>query len=595
MNNRDQHGSRAEGGRLRTGGGLALWPRLLGGLLLVTELSCCRLSAQTNAAKAAPSSRRWLLVVETSKSMQRRADGVLGAVRGMLASEFNSQLQAGDTLGMWTFNEDLYAGRLPLQTWSPQAQEEIMQRTVTFLKAQKYEKQSRFDKVAPALTRVIKDSELITVILISSGDAKVQGTAIDGGINAYYDQWRKQQQKARIPFVMVLRAISGQVTDYSFNTAPWPVQLPRLVAETRSAETARERVLAAASETQPPAVPPQVVSEKEPQLEPAPTVKPEPEVAKAETPPAVDAAALTNETIKAKPPEPTAPLEEVAKAEPPPTTVVAITPNEPIKAKPLEPAPPPVEAVKAEPPPTVGVATNTVEPAKAKPPEPAPPPAEVVKAEPPPTVGVATPTEEPAKAKPPEPTQPLVEVAKAEPSPPVPSVTATEAAPKPATAPTPAAQPKEEMPIAPEAKQVEPPLTKPEAATPPPAPTPKPEPVTIEPPKPSAAPPVTPVPTPAALPAHEDVPAATVIAAPSQPTASVTSSVAPGPSSHPAFPVENAAAVPAEALASHLNIWIAGLVLAVLGAVSAFLLMRRSHATPQGSLITRSFEREKKP
>ena len=74
----------------------------------------------------------------------------------------------------------------------------------------------------PALSRVIKDSELITVILISSGDGKIQGTAIDGRINEYYHQWRKQQKKGRIPFVIVLRAKSGQLADCSFNTAPWP-------------------------------------------------------------------------------------------------------------------------------------------------------------------------------------------------------------------------------------------------------------------------------------------------------------------------------------------------------------------------------------
>ncbi len=131
MNNRDQHGSGAEGGQHRGGSRLALFSPLLVGLLLFAELSSCPLWAQTNAAKVAPSSRRWLLVVETSKSMQRRADAVLGAVRGMLASDLNGQLEAGDTLGMWTFNEDLYAGRLPLQMWSPEAREEIMRRTVT--------------------------------------------------------------------------------------------------------------------------------------------------------------------------------------------------------------------------------------------------------------------------------------------------------------------------------------------------------------------------------------------------------------------------------------------------------------------------------
>ena len=464
MNNRDHNGSRSKGGQLRTGGNLAPWVQLLTGLLLLAGLSSCTLWAQTNAAKAAPLSRRWLFVVETSKSMQRRADGVLVAVRGLLASDLNGQLQAGDTLGMWTFNEDLYAGQLPLQTWSPGAREEILQRTVAFLKSQKYEKQARFNKVAPALSRVIKDSELITVILISSGDGKIQGTAIDGRINEYYNQWRKQQEKGRIPFVIVLRAQSGQLADYSFNTAPWPVQLPPLAPEMRSAKTALQRIPKAAPTTPPPAVPPPVVSQKEAPSEPAPAPKAEPVASKTEPPPTLGAAVITNETAKAKPPEPAAPPVEMAKAEPPPAVVVATTTNEPVKAKPPEITAPPVEVVKAEPPPTAVIAMTTNEPVKPKPPEPAAAP---------------------------------VEVAKPEPLPAAPETTATEPVIKPAPAPMPLAQPKEATPTAPQAKPIEPAPAKLETTPPPPVPTPKAETVTIEPPKPSPAPQVTAVPTPA--------------------------------------------------------------------------------------------------
>jgi hypothetical protein len=551
--------------------------------------------AQTNAAKAAPSSRRWLFVVETSKSMQRRADAVLGAVRGMLASDLNGQVEAGDTLGMWTFNEDLYAGRLPLQMWSPEAREDIMRRTVTFLKAQKYEKQSRFDKVVPALSRVIKDSELITVILISSGDGKVEGTAIDGRINEYYNQWRKQQQNARIPFVIVLRAKSGQLADYSLNTAPWPVELPRLASEMRSAETAPERFPQAALKTPPPAVPPLIGSEKEPQSEPAPTPKPEPAVGKAEALPTLDAAVITNEPVKVRPPEPVAPPAEVAKTEPPPSVSVATTTNEPAKAKAPEPAALPVEVAKTEPPPTVETGTTPNEPVKEKPPEPAAPPVEVAKTEPPPTVDVATTPSEPAKAKPPEPAPPPVEAARTEPPPAVPDMPATNSAPKPTPAPTPVARPKEEIVTAPEAKPVEPAPAKPDPTPPPPAPAPKSEPVTIESPKPSPAPQMTTGPAPASTPAHENAPTPAAITAATQPAPSATSSLAPRPSLLPTPPVQSATAVPAGTLTSHLNIWIAGLVLAVVAAVSALLLIRRSHAAPQASLITRSFEREKRP
>jgi hypothetical protein len=562
MNNRDQHGSGAKGGRYRGWGRLTLLSPLLAGLVLSAGLSLGPLSAQTNVVRTAPSSDRCLIIVETSKSMQRRADAVVGAVRGLLASGLDGQLQAGDTLGLWTFNEDLYAGRFPLQTWSAQAQEDITQRTVAFLKAQKYEKLGRFDKVVPAMSRLLNDSELITVILISSGDGEVQGTPIDGRINEYYNQWREQQQKARIPFIIVLRVRNGQLLACSLNTTPWPVEMPRLKSEIRTAETVPEDSAKAAPKNPPPAVPPLIVSRNEPQSEPMPTPKPEPTVGKAEALPNLDAAVITNEPVKVRPPEPAAPPAEVAKTEPPPAVGVATTTNEPVKPKPPDPVPPSVEVVKTEPPPAMGGTTTTNEPVKAKPPEPAAPSVEVAKAEPPPTV---------------------------------PEMPANNTTPTPTPAPTPVAQLKQEIPTAPEAKPVEPVPAKPEAAAQPPPPTPTPEPVTIEQPKPSPAPQVTTGAAPTASPTHEITPIAAASAIATQPAAAATSSLAPRPSSLPTPPVQNATAVPAGTLVSHLNIWIAGLVLAVVAAICSLLLMRRSRAMPHGSLITRSFEHEKKP
>ena len=218
---------------------------LLAGLLLAAALAPCQVRAQTNTAKAAPSSQRWLLIVETSHSMQRRADAVLQTVQDLLRSGLNGQLRQGDTLGIWTFNEGLYAGRFPLQTWSPEAQRDIASRALAFVKAQKYEKQANFGKVLPALDRVIKGSAHITVILISSGDDKMRGTPFDSRINEFYQKWHDQQQKARMPFVTVLRARAGQLADYTLNTPPWPTQLPRLSQETLNAEALQNKLLEA--------------------------------------------------------------------------------------------------------------------------------------------------------------------------------------------------------------------------------------------------------------------------------------------------------------------------------------------------------------
>ena len=183
LKNRHQNHSGADGGKHRSGGVFRLMPRLLAGLLAVVAVAPGQLRAQTKTAKPAPPSDRCLLIVETSKPMKQRSEAVLGAVRGLLMSGLNGQLRDGSTLGVWTYNEDLYAGRFPLQTWSSSAQKDITQRTLAFLKGQKYEKQANFHKVAPALGRVIKDSELIMVVLISSGDHEVRGTPFDDQIN----------------------------------------------------------------------------------------------------------------------------------------------------------------------------------------------------------------------------------------------------------------------------------------------------------------------------------------------------------------------------------------------------------------------------
>jgi hypothetical protein len=389
MNNRDQKDSGADGGKHRSGSVFRLMPRLLAGLLAVVAVAPCQLWAQTKTAKPAPPSDRCLLIVETSKPMKQRSETVLGAVRGLLTSGLNDQLRDGSTLGVWTYNEDLYAGRFPLQTWSSSARKDITQRTLAFLKGQKYEKQANFHKVAPALGRVIKDSELITVVLISSGDHEVRGTPFDDQINTAYRRWSSQQQQARMPFVTVFCARNGQIANYVVNTPPWPLEMPRLPPETKSAEVVREKLVEAVRKPQTSSVPPLIISGKKPQPEQGPTPKPEPVIAKPEAPPTVATAASTSEPAMVKPPGPTAPPAEIAKTESAPA----------VTEKPAtEPAPKPSLAPKPAPEPKAesvnAPAAKPVEPTPSKSEPALPPPAPEPKPEP---ASLEQPTPSPAR------------------------------------------------------------------------------------------------------------------------------------------------------------------------------------------------------
>ena len=491
MRIRYQHVSRIEDGGNRKGAGRLATHPLLAGLLLLTALTSSPLRAQTNTVEGTPLAQRWLLIVETSRSMQRRSEAVFQTVQDLLTSGMAGQLRPGDTLGVWTFSDDLYAGRFALQTWSPEAQQDIASSALTFLKGQKYGKQANFDKVLPALNQVIKDSRLLTVVLVSSGDQKMRGTLFDAQINEFWQKWHTPQQKARMPFVTVLRAKAGQLAEYALNTPPWPTQMPHLSQETQSAEAISQKPLEAPHNPAPHAVPPLIISGKKPLPEKAPPPKPAPTVVKTNAPALVAAAPSTNNLRAANPPTPVVPPVQTAKTEPAP--VAPAKPSAEVAPKPLPTpvlaTPPKMDAVK-------GPETKPAEPAPGKP--------EVA----------ATVQTLPAKPKP-----VVIELPK----------TALALEPKPAPALAPA------LPA----------------------------------------------------PATQQVSASALRPRPSAP--------APSPSATASPPAQTAAAVPAETLAGHKSIWIAALAFAGIAAGFAVLLLRRSRATPQASLITRSFERKNRP
>ena len=217
--------------------GLGLWPQ--------------RSAAQTNAAALGTNSNRYLLLVETSRAMQRRSAGMIAAVKDLLDTSMSGQLRRGDTLGIWTYNQQLYAGRFPLQQWSPESQRTLTTRVLAFLQEQTYENQAALPLVMPALERLIKQSPFLTIILISDGEQKIHGTPFDAAINKSFDTWEQEQQKARMPLLTVLRAQAGRLNAYSVNAAPWPVDMPPLPKELLEAKAQKKEAASPAPAPKP--------------------------------------------------------------------------------------------------------------------------------------------------------------------------------------------------------------------------------------------------------------------------------------------------------------------------------------------------------
>jgi len=188
-------------------------------------------TTQTNSPALVFPSNRYLLVIETSRSMQKRVDGLTQSVRDVLGSALASQARPGDTLGLWIFNEELSTGLFPLQHWSPDAQKAITDRLLGFLKTQKFENNAKLDKVIPALDRLAHNSSFLTVILVCMGDQEIHGTPFDQRINDSFRTWRTQQTESGKPFLLALRAQGGRFVEFSMNPSPWPAELPALPKE----------------------------------------------------------------------------------------------------------------------------------------------------------------------------------------------------------------------------------------------------------------------------------------------------------------------------------------------------------------------------
>ena len=199
------------------------------GLLILLGLPL-QLSAQTKDSNSPPSNR-WLVIMETSASMQPRAVTAEQIAAGLVSSGMNGQMRPGDTVGVWTFDGSLHTGDFPLQVWNPQSAKTIAQQVFTFLHSRKYEGQSRLDNVVAAMNQVVKNSEYITIILISDGMKTLNGIPFDEKINAAYQQWQNEQTKARMPFVTLLRAAHGKMAQYAVSAPPWPINLPPLPKE----------------------------------------------------------------------------------------------------------------------------------------------------------------------------------------------------------------------------------------------------------------------------------------------------------------------------------------------------------------------------
>ena len=191
---------------------------LLAGIFLVPAV---------HAQPAAPNvSSRFLLVFDTASAMQRRVPAVQKALNDILGTGTNGQLHSGDSIGVWTFDQDLHTGQFPLQHWETDSAGMVASNIAAFVGKQHYTKTTRFDALLPLLNQVVGASERLTMLIFCDGQGEIHGTPYDVGINKIFQERQGERQKARLPIVIGLRSQRGQYTGCMVSFPPQAVSLP---------------------------------------------------------------------------------------------------------------------------------------------------------------------------------------------------------------------------------------------------------------------------------------------------------------------------------------------------------------------------------
>ncbi len=198
--------------------GVLLLAAVLGGMTAVPGMR-----AQPAAQKV---DSRFLFVFDTSSEMKHRVTAVQNAVNSILATSVSGQLHSNDSIGVWTFAQQLQTGQFPLQRWNPDHAVTTASNINAFVHSQRYAKKTSFDVLLPLLGKVVQSSERLTVVIFCDGYGVFKGTPYDIGINQVFQQRQVERHKAQQPIVIVLHSQLGQYVDCMVSFPPQSVSFP---------------------------------------------------------------------------------------------------------------------------------------------------------------------------------------------------------------------------------------------------------------------------------------------------------------------------------------------------------------------------------
>ena len=202
--------------------------------------------------KGAPEGERFLFVVETSSAMEAFDHAGRQAVFDLIFSGVGGRMQPGDTLGIWTFSDEVRGGVYPMQVWTPEKKLQLASQAGKFLETQKYEHKGRLDHAVPKILSQIFGVKDLNVIIISGNEVAWKGTTFDGEINQSYRAKAPASRSAKRPLITALAGRKGDIVYWQVTLAGDDIWLPARTAPTNVAKVTPVSEAQAAT-TNPPA------------------------------------------------------------------------------------------------------------------------------------------------------------------------------------------------------------------------------------------------------------------------------------------------------------------------------------------------------
>jgi hypothetical protein len=168
---------------------------------------------------------RWLFIFDTSAGMKSRVPAVQYEINSLFSTSMSSQLHIDDTIGVWTFDEQLHTRVYPLTLWVPEDASIVASNMNKFIGKQHYANSPHLDVIAPMVTQLVKNSTRLTVLIFCDGESQLNWTPYTNGVNQVFTQWKDSQKKQKQPFVVVLRSQLGEYIGCTANFPPGAVKL----------------------------------------------------------------------------------------------------------------------------------------------------------------------------------------------------------------------------------------------------------------------------------------------------------------------------------------------------------------------------------